>query len=303
MKKVSIGSWAFTMGHYAENPVLLEELCKILRELGFDGISMGGFKPHAHPDLYDTEEKRAELVALLKKYDLEVADFAAIEMWDVDALKDPEGWHRLFDKNCTFCKQMGWKYIRVDTGTQPILPEGKTYDEVKVFYVENFKKMAKRAAQDDLMVVWEFEPGFMLNEPKNIVEVVKAVNEPNFKLLFDTCHGYMAVIGSRHIEPGLKMDENGAAEGLVKFIEMCKDEIGIVHVIDSDGTLNDAATSTHAPFGDGFLNFDELIPAFLDKANYKADWWAIDLCDWPDALDAIARCKAAVDAFNKKYCG
>jgi len=296
MKKVSIGSWAFTFGAYKENPVTLEELCKTLNELGFDGVSMGGFMPHAHPDLYDTEEKRAGLLAMLKKYKLDVADFAA-DLWSVDSLKQTDEWLALFDKNCTFCKQMGWDVIRIDSGTQPILPEGMTYDEVKAFFVKTFKAMAQRAAKDGLLVVWEFEPGFMINEPKNIVETVKAVGEPNFKLLFDTCHGQMAVIGSRHIEKGLTMPD-----GLLEFIEMCKDEIGIVHVIDSDNTLNDAGTSTHAPFGDGVIDFDAVIPALLNKANYKADWWAIDLCDWPDALQAMANCKAFTDKFNKKYC-
>ena len=297
MNKVSIGSWAFIFGAYADNPVSLEELCATLQELGFDGVSMGGFQPHAYPDDYDTEEKRDALKALLEKYNLDVADFAA-DLWSVDSLKQTDEWLALFDKNCTFCKQMGWPVIRIDSGTQPILPEGKTYAEIKEFFVKTFKGMAQRAAKDGLTVVWEFEPGFMINEPKNIIDTVKAVGEPNFKLLFDTCHGHMAaVVGARHIEEGMTLEG-----GLLEFIEMCKDEIGIVHVIDSDGSLNDAGTSTHAPFGVGVVDFDAVIPAFLNVANYKADWWAIDLCEWPEALKAMADCKAFVDGFNKKYC-
>ena len=49
MKKVSIGSWAYVFGAFADDPILLPQLCQKLNELGFDGISMGGFKPHAHP--------------------------------------------------------------------------------------------------------------------------------------------------------------------------------------------------------------------------------------------------------------
>jgi sugar phosphate isomerase/epimerase len=297
VKKVSIGSWAFTLGAYAKNPVSLEELCKILNGLNFDGVSMGGFKPHAHPELYNTDGKRAELLAMLKKYNLDIAEFAA-DLWSVDPLKQTDEWLALFDRDCAFCKQMGWDIIRIDSGTPPILPEGKTYAEIKEFFIKTFKRMAKRAAGAGLTVVWEFEPKFMINEPKNIVDVVKAVNERNFKLLFDTCHGYMsAVAGARHIEEGLTLDG-----GLLEFIEMCKDEIGLVHVIDSDGTLNRAETSTHVPFGGGAIDFDEAIPALLEKANYEAEWWAIDLCEWPDALKAMADCKAFVDKFNKKYC-
>lgn len=82
---------------------------------------------------------------------------------------------------------------------------------------------------------------------------------------------------------------------------MAKDRIGLVHVIDSDGTLNETGTSTHAPFGDGNINFDEVIPAFLHEANYKGDWWAIDLCEWPNAWEVAEDCFKFVDKFNKKY--
>ena len=296
MKKVSIGTWAFIFGAYKDNPVTLEELCETLSKMGFTGVSMGGFLPHAHPDLYDTPEKRAELLAMLEKYNLEVAEFAC-DLWSVDSYKQTDEWLALFDKNCTFCKQMGWSIIRIDSGAPPILPEGKTYDKIKEFYVELFKKVAKRAAEDGLLVVWEFEPGFMINEPKNVIETVKAVNEPNFKLLFDTCHGHMGAIGSRHIEEGLTLEG-----GLLEYIEMAKDLIGIAHVIDSDSTLNGEGTSTHAPFGDGVIDFDQAIPAILHKANYKGDWWAIDLCEWPDALNVMKSCKRFTDAFNEKYC-
>ena len=57
MKKISIGSWAYSLP--------LPELCEKLHELKFDGISMGGFLPHAHPSLYETKEKRDGLKKLL----------------------------------------------------------------------------------------------------------------------------------------------------------------------------------------------------------------------------------------------
>ena len=69
MKKVSIGSWAISME--------LPELCEGLKKLNFDGISLGGFLPHAHPSLYDTKEKKAALKKLLADNNLEVADYAA----------------------------------------------------------------------------------------------------------------------------------------------------------------------------------------------------------------------------------
>ena len=298
MKKVSIGSWAYIFGEYASNPISLRDLSKRLNELGFDGISLGGFRPHAHPDDWGTPEKMKELKAILADNKLEVADFAA-DMWSVNALLQGKEYIDIFTKNVDFCDKMGFTIIRVDTDAPPKLPEGMTYAQVKAYYVDLFKKCAKIAAAKKLQVVWEFEPGFIINEPKNIVEVAKAVNEPNFKILFDTCHGHMsAVEGANHIEAGCKLKG-----GIVEFCEMLDGMIGVVHVIDSDGTLNSQNTSTHAPFGIGKIDFDKVIPALLNKAHYKGDWWAIDLCEWGDAWEVTAQCKEFVDKqINEKFC-
>ena len=290
-KKVSIGSWAYA---FLATPVLLPEACEKLAELKFDGISMGGFVPHAAPKDYDTDEKRAELAKLLADNGLEVADYA-VDLWSVDAVADPEAWIKLFEESSDFANKMGWKTIRVDTGSKNVaVPEGMTYEEVRALVVSNFKRISKYAAQYGQEVVWEFEPGFIINEPKYILEVYESVNEPNFKILFDTCHGHMCASGANHIEAA-PLDG-----GILEFIGMLKDKIGFVHVIDSDGTLNNDNTSTHSPFGEGILNFDEIIPALLD-AGYTGDWWAIDLCECPDAWEATADCKKAVDEFNCKY--
>ena len=66
------------------------------------------------------------------------------------------------------------------------------------------------------------------------------------------------------------------------------------------GTLHGDETSTHAPFGDGLLDFDVLVPELL-KANVAHDWWTIDLCFWPDAWEATEQCKKAVDELAATY--
>ena len=290
-KKVSIGSWAYA---FLDVPIYLPEAAAKLGELKFDGISMGGFAPHAAPKDWDTDEKRAELAKLLSDNNLEVAEYA-VDTWSVDGIMDPEAWIKLFEQGSDFCDKMGWKTIRVDSGSKNVsVPDGMTYAEVRARVVENFKRISKYAAQYGQQVVWEFEPGFVVNEPKYILEVYEAVNEPNFSILFDTCHGETVSKGLNHIEPDV------LEGGVMEFIGMLKGKIGFVHVIDSDGTLNRDNTSTHAPFGEGYLDFDQIIPALID-AGYTGDWWAVDLCECPDAWEATAGCKKAVDAFNEKF--
>ncbi|MFW5769459.1 MAG: sugar phosphate isomerase/epimerase, partial [Spirochaetota bacterium] len=69
----------------------------------------------------------------------------------------------------------------------------------------------------------------------------------------------------------------------------------------SDGTLHDDETSTHAPFGEGILDFDKLMPELVQNSGVPHDWWTVDLCFWPDAWEVTQRCKVAVDELNRKY--
>ena len=60
------------------------------------------------------------------------------------------------------------------------------------------------------------------------------------------------------------------------------------------------AISTHAPFGDGVVDFDALLPR-LARERLPHDWWTIDLCFWSNAWDVTERCKKSLDELNRKY--
>ena len=51
-KKVAIGTWAYMFGPYEDDPVPLDEVLSTLNELGFDGVELAGFTPHASPEDY-----------------------------------------------------------------------------------------------------------------------------------------------------------------------------------------------------------------------------------------------------------
>ena len=114
--------------------------------------------------------------------------------------------------------------------------------------------------------------------------------------MFDTCHAdNVAVHAQRH--PG---EPETLPGGIRDLAEKLAGKIGRVHLIDSDGTINEHKTSTHPPFGEGNLDFDGFMPA-IAAAGCPDDWWTIDLCFWPDAWSATAKCKAALDQLVEKY--
>jgi AcrR family transcriptional regulator len=53
-------------------------------------------------------------------------------------------------------------------------------------------------------------------------------------------------------------------------------------------------------FGQGVLNFDELIPEVL-RAGCPTNWWTIDLCFWPDAWEITAEAKAFLERLAQKW--
>ena len=115
-------------------------------------------------------------------------------------------------------------------------------------------------------------------------------------VMFDTCHAdNVAVQGARH--PGSQETLPG---GIAELAEKLRGKIGRLHLIDSDGSINEHKTSTHPPFGQGQLNFDQFMPAIV-AAGCPDDWWTIDLCFWPNAWDATAQCKQGIDQLAAKY--
>ena len=290
--KLSIGSWAYTFGEYAKKPIAMEEAATRLGELGFRGIALGGFKPHGHYELYPTKKDRKKLVDLFKSHGLAINAYGA-DLWDypfaTGGAEMSKKFDDAFDRSLEMCVDCGIPIIRFDTVTKTPYPAGFDYAGTWAKVVEKFKKVAEKARKAKVLATWEFEPGFIFNKPSEIVKMVKDVGDPSFKLLVDTCHVQMcAVVGA--YQYGQKETLPG---GQLDFFKMVKGLIGDIHIIDSDNSLHDNHTSTHAPFGKGVVDFEKVVPAIVD-AGYKSEWWTIDLCFWPDAWE--------ITEDSKKYC-
>jgi sugar phosphate isomerase/epimerase len=304
VKRISIGSWAYTIGPYAESPVDFETVCNKLCELKFDGVELGGFPPHPNPDDVGAKEQRQQLAAEMKARGLAFSGLAA-NLWSEHLIDtdDPTAYVAEFTKNCAFCVDLGIRGIRVDTVQPPTIIDTLGYDTVFKRVTETFETCAKIAGDHGLYMTWEFEPGFALNKPSDVLRVLDAVNDPTFGVLYDTSHGHMlSVVGAR--QPG---EKETLAGGQVEFISKLSGRINHIHFIDSDNTCHKDAdgndeTSMHLPFGKGLVDFDAVAPK-LAAENTGHDWWTIDLCFWPDAWTATEECKTFMDQLNAKYGG
>ena len=300
MKKLSIGSWAYIFNQ--DKPTTdFHQIVHRLSDMGYEGVELGGFDPHPSPYSHD-RAKRQALKKEVRDHGLAFSGLAA-DLWKMKLLsvEDSGPYIAEFAKNLFFAEDLGIDLIRVDSVEPPSIFKEKGVDPKVAFdrAVRAFDLCSKLAADRGVRICWEFEPGFAFNKPSEILNLVNAVRDkgnPNFGVLFDTCHAYMcAVVGANQV--GAKETLPG---GDLELLQKLKGKITHIHLIDSDGTLNEHTTSTHAPFGKGKLNFDKLIPELL-HSEVPNDWWCVDLCFWPNAWDVTADSKRFLDKLRKKF--
>lgn len=312
-KRTSIGSWAYTIGPYASNPVPFDTVCEKLKALGFQGLELGAFPPHPNPGnpngpdsdwpgALPEKSQREELRAKMNQMGLGISGIAA-NLWGEKLINtdDQSKYISEFRRNAEFATDMGISGIRVDTVQPPTIFREVDPETALQRVVNTWRTCCDIAADHGHTVVWEFEPGFAFNKPSDIIRIHDAVDKPNFGLMYDTCHGQMVgVVGAR------QEGEKEVFPNQVEFIKKLSGRIKHIHLIDSDNTCHKDAegndeTSAHPPFGLGLLNFDEIMPELVKASNLPHDWWTIDLCFWPDAWEATATCKKALDALVEKY--
>jgi sugar phosphate isomerase/epimerase len=305
-KKISIGSWAYVFNQ--DKPVDFHTILHKLQDLKLDGVELGSFGIHPTPTSHPTKASRQALKKEVADHGLAFSGIA-VDLWAfhkpgpsiMDA--DPTPYLAAFLGFTYFGSDLGIKTIRVDAVEPPDFfdkPENKIDAKTGMERIVNvWDKACKMAADFGMNVTWEFEPGFAFNKPSEIIEIVdrvRAKGNKNFGVMYDTCHAHMvAAIAAR--QPGQKETLKG---GAIELLEKLGNRINHIHIIDSDGSLNEHQTSTHNPFGSGKLDFDQIFPALM-KVNPGHDWWTIDLCFWPDAWNVTAQSKKYLDAARAKH--
>ena len=307
--RISIGTWAYLFNQKEPTNDFHTILHK-LQDLGYDGVELGSFGPHPSPASHPTKASRAKLKKEIADHGLALSGIA-VDLWAFKtpgtSIMDetPAAYLTAFLGWCAFAADLDVKTIRVDSVISPDYfekdPEGQKIgaDAGMDRLVKVWDKASKMAADYGMNICWEFEPGFAFNKPSEILQLVDRVRgkgNNNFGVLYDTCHAHMCAVVAAN-QTGTKETLPG---GELELLERLKGKITHVHVIDSDGSLNEHNTSTHNPFGTGKLNFDTRAPA-LRAAGVPHDWWCVDLCFWPDAWQVTADSKKYLDKLRDKY--
>jgi len=282
---ISFGSWAFAFGPFAEAPWSFERVCAFVAEAGYDGVEINGFRPHPHPHDFNTAYKRSELAKKIAGFGLGVSGYAPDMTTVAPAISSTTAYLREIDATRAFCEALNITTLRVDTVSPPTNLDVATYEERFAQLARNFVAAADRLESSGIQLVWEFEPGFWLNKPSEVVRLLEAASHPNLRLLFDTSHALTSAMGRRQTgEPEL------LPGGEVQFAQLVAPYVGHLHLIDSVGDLHDEETSEHLPFGSGRVDFDGVMEA-LRRSAPSLDWWTVDFCFWSgvqvDGISAV----------------
>lgn len=290
-----MGSWAFTFGPSATDPKPFPAVARRLAEAGYEGIEICGFPPHITLNHYSSKAARAELARMLSGLGLGVSGYSAdfTTTNPIDPTNRQE-YLDLFARLVELCSDIGSPSIRFDTMTAPgCLPDAEYHTSFHRL-ADLWRDCADIARQAQVLMLWEFEPGFVFNKPSEVVEMHEKVGHPWFQILFDTAHAYMsAVAGAR--QHGQREILEG---GLPEFLDLLHGSIGGVHIVDSDGSLWADDTSTHLVPGEGHIPFQPLVPKLL--ALPHVEWWCVDLSFNPDAWNLIDQSLAATKTILQK---
>ena len=288
--RIALGSWAFAFGPFESDPWEFDRLCRYAADVGYDGVEINGFRPHPHDEEYADDASCAALRGRLDELGLGISAYAPDFRTTPPAEVPHADYLARIDSVLAFCRRTGTPLLRVDSMSPPGPVDAPRFTHL----ADVWRETAARAADSGVGLVWEFEPGFWINRPSDVVRLVDAVDHPNFRILFDTSHAYAgAVAGARHGDhPEL------LAGGVAEYARLLAPYVGHLHVIDGDGSLHDEETSAHLPFGTGKLDLDETVSA-LGPTALELAWWTVDFCFCPtterDAATAVPFVRALAD--------
>lgn len=267
--KTAVGLNGFQSGahKYKKNYPIWEILDFADRE-GFDGIELVGDWPQGpYPEAAEAERIRA-LRRMYEAYGLQVfsIQLGADGAFAPDAATRKE-WVGRFRDRVGMARQLGCACIGLWPGGGL---RGQTVDEALSRLASSFREAAAIAGDAGILTAFEIEPPFVFNTEDHLRRILGETAHRNFKVIYDPSH-FDLMNGS-----------TGRPHELLARIGV--ENVGYLHLTDTDGTLRDGGTSKHLACGEGHARIPESLKVLRD-GGFRG-WIMIDAWEVPDPYAA-----------------
>jgi len=238
--------------HFAANlSFLFEEAGSLInryglaRKAGFKGVECAFPYQHSVEELVNAKSNLEQILINTPPGDTSKGElgFAAIPGKEVDFIQS-------FDKALLYSKHLECKRIHIMAGNKS---QDHTESQMLATYVNNLRTIVPRLESENIIGVIEpisryVSPNYFLNSLQIALGVIKEINSPRIRLLFDVFH-----IQALHGD-------------LTRNITESMPYIGHIQVAQLPGR--------HSPNDEGEINFQHIFK-LISKLNYK-DWIGLE---------------------------
>ena len=256
----------------------LWEILQFAEDSGFDGVELvEGWPTGGYPKV--SERQRCDaLRRLYERYSLRTfsLQMGAGLAFHPDERKR-ESWLTGFRERARLASFLGCDCIGMWPGGGL---HGQTLANAIRHLSDSFSEAARIGEQFGLVVAFEIEPPFVFNTEAHLTEILERSSGSPLKTIYDPSHF------------DLMSDSRGRPDKLLARIGV--DQIGYVHLTDSDGTLRDKGTSKHLGCGDGHIDISASL-ALLRRQGFEG-WLMVDQWEVPDPYDASRKGLQAIIA-------
>jgi sugar phosphate isomerase/epimerase len=256
----------------------ITEVLAFAKDTGFQGVELVQRWPDAdYPTASDTTRIK-QIRDLYSEYELHVFSIqtGAAGAFDPDEAKR-QRWLKQFREHARFANAVGADCIGMWPGGGL---RGQSIEAAIRNLARSFDAAATIAEDLNLIAAFEIEPPFVFNTEGHLRQILQQADNPVLKTIYDPSH-FDLMSGSQ-----------GHPHEMLERIGV--ENIGYVHLTDTDGTLRDGGTSKHLACGDGHVDISKSLDALIQGGF--GGWVMIDAWEIPDVYNACVKGKRAIHA-------
>ncbi len=251
----------------------LDEAISIISEAGYGGVEILCDIPHAYPETM-SEEKIAGIKNLISKKGLAISNLNAFTLYAIGDVYHPS-WIEddlelrnsriLHTINCIkLAKKLGSNTISTEPGG-PIISSSIGREQLLKTFIDSLTEVISVAEKERVKILIEPEPGLLIQNSQEFVELMSKIESPCVKLNFDI--GHFFCVGE---------DPSQTIYKLAEYIEH-------FHIED----ISKERFHKHLTLGDGVIDFKSVFRTIRDVGF--DGYVTVELYPYQDCPEYVAK--------------